>query len=100
MSQSTNTPVLVSTIDAFSAADLRALCARIASSGVLGRSKHYLALLEYLVACSVANKTPKEIELATEVLGKPADFDVSADSSVRAYVHQLRTKLASYYAGN
>jgi hypothetical protein len=100
MSQSTNTPVLVSTIDAFSAADLRALCARIASSGVLGRSKHYLALLEYLVACSVANKTPKEIELATEVLGKPADFDVSADSSVRVYVHQLRKKLAAYYAGN
>jgi hypothetical protein len=100
MSQPTNTPVLVSTADAFSAADLRALCARIAASGVLGRSKHYLALLEYLVECSVANKTPKEIELATEVLGKPADFDVSVDSSVRVYVHQLRKKLAAYYEDN
>ena len=97
MSHSTNTPVLVSTVDAFAAADLRALCARIAASGVLGRSKHYLALLEHLVECSVANKTPKEIELATEVLGKPADFDVSVDSSVRVYVHQLRKKLAAYY---
>ena len=100
MNQSTETPVLVRTEEAFSAADLRALCMRIAASGVLGRSKHYLAMLEYLVECSVANKTPKEIELATEVLGKPAGFDVSTDSSVRVYVHQLRKKLAAFYEGN
>jgi hypothetical protein len=73
---------------------------RIAASGVLGRSKHYLAMLEYLVECSVANKTAKEIELATEVLGKPAGFDVSTDSSVRVYMHQLRKKLAAFYEGN
>ncbi len=100
MSQSTNTPLLVTTEEAFSVADLRTLCIRISASGVLGRSKHYLALLEYLVDCSVANKAPKEIELAIEVLGKPADFDVSTDSSVRVYVHQLRKKLAAYYEDN
>ena len=98
MSQSTDTAASVSIEEAFTAAELLALRDRIAASGMLGRSKHYLALLGYLVECSVENKTPKEIELATEVLGKPADFDVSADSSVRVYVHQLRKKLSAYYA--
>ncbi|MBL4582760.1 MAG: hypothetical protein JKY29_13185 [Gammaproteobacteria bacterium] len=99
MSQSTDTvaSVSVSIDEAFSVAELLALRDRIASSGVLGRSKHYLAMLGYLVECSLENKTPKEIELAIEVLGKPADFDVSTDSSVRVYVHQLRKKLAAYY---
>ena len=100
MNQSAETSALVRIEEAFSAADLRALCMRIDASGVLGRSKYYLAMLEYLVECSVANKTPKEIELAIEVLGKPAGFDVSIDSSVRVYVHQLRKKLAAFYEGN
>lgn len=77
--------------------ELRALCQRIVESGVLGRSRHYQALLEYLLQCSIEGKSPKEIELALEVLGKGDDFDVSSDSSVRVYVHQLRKKLDSYY---
>lgn len=100
MAQSTDTPTLVNTEDAFSADELRALCKRIAVSGVLGRSKHYLTLLEYLIECSIANRTPKELELATQVLGKPDNFDVSTDSSVRVYVHQLRKKLGAYYEQN
>jgi hypothetical protein len=79
------------------AAELKALCQRIVESGVLGRSRHYQALLEYLVQCSIDGKSPKEIELALDVLGKGDDFDVSSDSSVRVYVHQLRKKLDSYY---
>lgn len=100
MTQSADNPTLVTTDEAFSADELRSLCARIAASGVLGRSKHYLALLEYLVECSLTNQTPKEMELATQVLGKSEDFDVSTDSSVRVYVHQLRKKLAAYYEQN
>jgi len=100
MSQATDTAASVNIEEAFTAAELLALRDRIAASGVLGRSKHYLALLGYLVECSIENKTPKEIELATEVLGKPADFDVSADSSVRVYVLQLRKKLGAYYEQN
>ncbi len=82
---------------AFSTSELQDLCQRIVASGVLGRSKHYTAMLEYLVQRSIEGKPSKEIELAIEVLGKPEDFDVSADSSVRVYVHQLRKKLKSYY---
>jgi hypothetical protein len=83
--------------EAFSNAGLLALCKRIIASGILGRSKHYSALLEYLIQCSLSGKYPKEIELAVEVLGRGEDFDVSADSTVRVYVHQLRKKLNSYY---
>lgn len=97
MSQPTDTATSVSIEEAFTSAELLALRDRIAASGVLGRSKHYLAMLGYLVECSIENKSPKEIELANEVFGKPADFDVSADSSVRVYVHQLRKKLGAYY---
>lgn len=88
---------LRTTQEVFSSAELTELGQRIIASGVLGRSKHYAALLEYLVQCSIAGKSPKEIELAVDVLGRGDDFDVSADSAVRVYVHQLRKKLASYY---
>lgn len=88
---------LTSTQQVFSPAELSALCERIIASGVLGRSRHFVAMLNYLVQCSIENKSPKELELAIEVLGRGDDFDVSADSAVRVYVHQLRKKLKSYY---
>jgi len=88
------------TQDVFSASELEELCQRIISSGILGRSKRYAAMLQYLVSCSLENRQPKEIELATDVLGKASDFDVSTDSSVRVYVHQLRKKLNAYYDQN
>lgn len=88
---------IYATQDAFTAAELQELCRRIISSGELGRSKHYSALLQYLVQCSIEAKPPREIELAIDVLGRAEDFDVSADSAVRVYVHQLRKKLDSYY---
>lgn len=92
--------VILATQDVFSSSELEELCQRIIASGVLGRSKHYAALLSYLVKCSLESRQPKEIELAADVLGKAADFDVSADSSVRVYVHQLRKKLTAYYEQN
>ncbi|MDC3196967.1 hypothetical protein OAU36_04490 [Gammaproteobacteria bacterium] len=94
------TQAILSAHDVFSSSELDELCQRIISSGILGRSKHYGALLQYLVSCSGQNRQPKEIELATDVLGKADDYDVSADSSVRVYVHQLRKKLNAYYDQN
>lgn len=89
---------LTSTQDAFTPDELRALCQRIVNSGVLGRSRHYASLLEYLVQCAIENKSPKEIELAVDALNRGDDFDVTSDSTVRVYVHQLRKKLDTYYA--
>ena len=86
--------------EAFSAKELLALCQRIMESGVLGRSKNYSALLEYLIQCSLSGKSPKEIEIAVDVFNRGDNFDVSADSSVRVYIHQLRKKLDVYYQSN
>ena len=83
--------------EAFSSKELLALCDSIIASGILGRSKHYAALLEYLVQCSISGKSPKEIELAVDALNRDVDFDVSSDSRVRVYIHQLRKKLDSFY---
>ncbi len=82
----------------FSPAALKLLVQRIKSSGELGRSRIYGALLDYLLDCSLEGKAPKEFDIAAEVLGKGADYDVSRDSSVRVYIHQLRKKLDNYYA--
>ncbi len=69
----------------------------IIESGELGRSKVYAALLRYLVKCVNSSSSPKEIEIAIEVLGRDTDFDVGKDSVVRVYIHQLRKKLDAFY---
>jgi len=71
---------------------------RILDSGVLGRSRFYVALLEYLVACGEREHTPKEIEIAAEVFNRGDEFDPSQDSMVRVYAHNLRQKLQQFYA--
>lgn len=78
--------------------DLRAHADAIVKSGALGRSRSYARLLEFLVACSLEGRTPKELEIAMEVFGKGADFDPSQDSLVRVYAHNLRQKLDQYYS--
>jgi hypothetical protein len=79
----------------FSVESLRDEVQRIIASGALGRSKHYGVLLQYLGAAALKGKQPKEIELAIEVLGKQANFDVAIDSSVRVYIYQLRKNWTS-----
>ena len=71
---------------------------RIVASGVLGRSRTYAKLLEYLVACSLEGRSPKELEIAVEVFGRGGEFDPSQDSLVRVYMHNLRQKLEQYGA--
>jgi hypothetical protein len=78
---------------------LRAHAERIRASGVLGRSSLMQRLFDFLLECSLANKAPKEIEVAMDAFGKGADFDVSQDAMVRVYVHKLRRKLEEFYAG-
>ena len=78
---------------------LGALADRIRASGVLGRSGQLSRLFDYLVECSVLGKSPKEIEIAVEALGRGAGFDVTQDAVVRVYVHKLRRRLEEYYNG-
>lgn len=69
---------------------------RIIASGVLGRSRTYSKLLDYLVTCSEEGRSPKELEIAVEVFGRGGDFDPSQDSLVRVYMHNLRQKLDQF----
>ena len=74
-------------------ARLTAEAARFRASGDLGRSEPLIRLFDFLLERSLVGRVPKEIEIAQEVFGKTADFDVMADASVRVYIHRLRRKL-------
>ena len=78
---------------------LAARADRIRASGLLGRSGQLSRLFDYLVECSVLGKSPKEIDIAVEALGRGADFDVTQDAVVRVYVHKLRRRLDEFYSG-
>ena len=71
---------------------------KLTTGEVLGRSRSYARLLEYVAECSIKGRTPKEFEIAAEVFGKGSDFDPNQDSLVRVYMHNLRQKLDNYYA--
>jgi len=77
---------------------LQAHAERIRASGVLGRSELMQRLFDFLITSSLAGKTPKEIEIAIDVFGKDARFEVTRDAMVRVYMHKLRRKLGEYYA--
>lgn len=78
---------------------LQAHADRIRASQILGRSELMLRLFDFLVACSMEGRAPKEIELAIDVFGKDSQFEVTRDAMVRVYMHKLRRKLEEYYAG-
>lgn len=73
---------------------------QVIASGALGRAAAYSNLLQYLRACSISGKVPKELDIAVEVFGRDDSFDPSQDSMVRVYVHNLRQKLDAYYEKN
>ncbi len=58
-------------------------------------------LLSYLCAKSFAGEAAslKEYTIATDVFGRPADFDQSTDAIVRVEMHRLRKKLKEFYEG-
>lgn len=58
-------------------------------------------LLQYIAKQSLDHPDAplKEYQIATEVYGRPRDFDPQSDSTVRVQASRLRVKLAEYYAG-
>ena len=73
---------------------------RLAASRVLHGSESLCRLLRYLAEHSLQNPgSPiKEYQIATEVFGRPSDFDPHVDSSIRVQAGRLRLKLAEYYS--
>ena len=73
--------------------------AAIRASGVLGRSGLTQRLFDYLVDCARSGKSPKELDIALDALGRGPQFDVGQDALVRVYIHKLRKKLDGFYSG-
>ncbi len=73
---------------------------RLTASSVLHGSEALCKLLRYLAEQYVSHPGAplKEYQLATEVFGRPADFDPRMDSTVRVQTGRLRSKVAEYYA--
>src|SRR5215468_10927941 len=73
---------------------------RLVRSQVLHGSESLCKLLRYLAEQSFQNPgVPiKEYQIATEVFGRPADFDPHLDSAIRVQAGRLRVKLGEYYA--
>ncbi len=72
----------------------------IIKSHSLRGSESLCKLLQYLAKQSLSHpEAPlKEYQIATEVYGRPADFDPQTDSTIRVQAGRLRVKLADYYA--
>lgn len=73
---------------------------RLVSNHVLHGSESLCKLVRYLAKQTLDHPGahPKEYQIATEVFGRPADFDPQVDSTVRVQAGRLRLKLAEYYA--
>jgi Malectin domain len=71
----------------------------VLASGIFVRSSRQAKILEYVCHEYFSGRAHqiKEYNLATEVLGRPADFDQSTDAIVRVEVFRLRKKLKEYY---
>ncbi len=72
---------------------------RLAGSHALHSSESLCKLLRYLARQAVDHPAEplKEYQIATEVFGRPPDFDPQLDSTIRVQAGRLRTKLAEYY---
>ena len=82
-------------------ADVRLLeVEKLVNSHTLHGSESLCKLLRYLADQAVKHpgSALKEYQIATEVFGRPSDFDPHLDSLVRVQAGRLRAKLADYYA--
>jgi hypothetical protein len=72
---------------------------KIIASPVLHGSDALCRLLRFLATESLENPgiPIKEYRIATELFGRPAEFDPKFDSTVRVQTGRLRSKLAEYY---
>src|SRR6266849_1390021 len=72
---------------------------KLVASPVLHGSESLCKLLRYLAehALDHPGSSLKEYQIATEVFGRPLDFDPQHDSTIRVQARRLRLKLAEYY---
>jgi len=80
--------------------EFRSQLDRLCASEVLHGSESLCRLLRYLAQKEFDKPGihVKEYQIATEVYGRPSDFDPQFDSTIRVQAARLRAKLADYYA--
>jgi len=73
----------------------------VLSSGIFAKAPRQAELLKHICDEYFEGRVDqiKEYTLATEVLGRAADFDQNRDAIVRVEIHRLRKKLKEYYEG-
>lgn len=73
---------------------------KVVASQVLHGSESLCKLLRYLAEHSLDHpgSSLKEYQIATEVFGRPHDFDPQHDSTIRVQAGRLRLKLGEYYS--
>jgi hypothetical protein len=73
---------------------------KLTHSHALRKAESLCKLLRYLANHALAHPgVPlKEYKIATEVFGRPADFNPQADSAIRVQAGRLRLKLVDYYS--
>jgi hypothetical protein len=78
----------------------RAELAAVLSSPTFARAQRLVRLLEYICQKHFEGQDAEvcEYSIATEVLGRPADFDPAEDAIARVEIHRLRKKLREYYS--
>jgi hypothetical protein len=74
--------------------------AAVLASPTFARAQRLIKLLEYICEKHFQGQDDQlcEYGIATEVLGRPADFDPTEDAIARVEIHRLRKKLRDYYA--
>ncbi|HTU46753.1 MAG TPA: malectin domain-containing carbohydrate-binding protein [Bryobacteraceae bacterium] len=85
---------------AFGVEAQRAALETVLRSRTFSKNPRLSALLEYLCVRSFegAAESIKEYSIATDVFGRPSNFDQSQDAIVRVEMHRLRKKLSEFYA--
>ncbi len=73
---------------------------KIVDSQVLRGSESLCKLLRYLAdhVLDHPGSSLEEYQIATEVFGRPSDFDPQHDATIRVQAGRLRLKLAEYYS--
>jgi hypothetical protein len=74
--------------------------AAVLASPTFVRAQRLVKLLDYICEKHFDGHDAEvcEYSLATEVLGRPANFDPAEDAIARVEIHRLRKKLREYYA--
>lgn len=74
--------------------------AAVLASPTFARAQRLVKLLEFICEKHFEGHDADvcEYSIATEVLGRPADFDPGEDAIARVEIHRLRKKLRDYYA--